>query len=109
DGAAQRPRSPQPRAPVPRGLSGHHHDGVRYAGGALRGGRARRRRLPREAAEPAGPARAGARAHRVARSMAAATKLLVVDDEAGMRKSLAIMLRREGYTVAESASGKDAL
>jgi len=41
--------------------------------------------------------------------MAAATKLLVVDDEAGMRKSLAIMLRREGYTVAESASGKDAL
>src|SRR5262249_22396374 len=85
------------------------HDCVRYAGGALRGGRARRRRLPREAAESAGPARAGARAHRVARSMAAATKLLVVDDEAGMRKSLAIMLRREGYTVAESASGKDAL
>jgi len=33
----------------------------------------------------------------------------VVDDEAGMRKSLAIMLRREGYAVAEAASGKDAL
>ena len=41
--------------------------------------------------------------------MTAAIKLLVVDDEAGMRKSLAIMLRREGYTVAEAASGKDAL
>jgi two-component system response regulator HydG len=36
-------------------------------------------------------------------------KLLVVDDEAGMRKSLAIMLRREGYAVTEASGGKDAL
>ena len=32
-------------------------------------------------------------------------RVLVVDDEAGMRKSLAIMLRREDYTVAEAAGG----
>jgi two-component system response regulator HydG len=32
-------------------------------------------------------------------------RLLVVDDEAGMRKSLAIMLRREGYDVTEAAGG----
>ncbi len=36
-------------------------------------------------------------------------KILVADDEPGMRKSLAIMLRREGYAVCEAASGKDAL
>ncbi len=37
------------------------------------------------------------------------TKILIADDEPGMRKSLAIMLRREGYAVSESASGQDAL
>jgi len=36
------------------------------------------------------------------------TKILVVDDEAGMRKSLAIMLRREGYEVTQAAGGKEA-
>lgn len=36
-------------------------------------------------------------------------KILVADDEPGMRKSLAIMLRRDGYAVSEAASGKDAL
>ena len=35
-------------------------------------------------------------------------KVLVVDDEAGMRKSLAIMLRRDGYAVTEAAGGKEA-
>jgi DNA-binding NtrC family response regulator len=36
-------------------------------------------------------------------------RILVVDDEAGMRRSLAIMLRREGYEVAEASGGKEAL
>jgi DNA-binding NtrC family response regulator len=36
-------------------------------------------------------------------------KVLVVDDEAGMRKSLAIMLRRDGYPVTEATGGTDAL
>ena len=36
-------------------------------------------------------------------------KVLVVDDEAGMRKSLAIMLRRDGYPVTEASGGTDAL
>jgi two-component system, NtrC family, response regulator HydG len=36
-------------------------------------------------------------------------RVLVVDDEAGMRKSLAIMLRREGYPVAEASGGSEAL
>jgi DNA-binding NtrC family response regulator len=36
-------------------------------------------------------------------------RVLVVDDEAGMRKSLAIMLRREGYPVTEAAGGVEAL
>ncbi len=36
-------------------------------------------------------------------------RVLVVDDEAGMRKSLAIMLRREDYVVAEAAGGTAAL
>jgi DNA-binding NtrC family response regulator len=36
-------------------------------------------------------------------------KVLVVDDEAGMRKSLAIMLRRDGYVVTEAAGGKEAI
>ena len=35
-----------------------------------------------------------------------AAKILVVDDEAGMRKSLTIMLRREGYEVSEAHEGK---
>jgi two-component system response regulator HydG len=38
-----------------------------------------------------------------------APKILVADDEPGMRKSLAIMLRRDGYTVSEAASGQAAL
>jgi len=41
--------------------------------------------------------------------VASPIKLLVVDDEAGMRKSLAIMLRREGYAATEAAGGKEAL
>lgn len=36
-------------------------------------------------------------------------RILVVDDEPGMRKSLAMMLRREGYDVAEAASVAEAL
>jgi DNA-binding NtrC family response regulator len=36
-------------------------------------------------------------------------RVLVVDDEAGMRKSLAIMLRREGYPVTEASGGAEAL
>jgi len=36
-------------------------------------------------------------------------RVLVVDDEAGMRKSLAIMLRREDYLVTEAAGGNEAL
>jgi DNA-binding NtrC family response regulator len=36
------------------------------------------------------------------------TRILVVDDEPGMRKSLAIMLRREGYEVGEAAGGQEA-
>jgi DNA-binding NtrC family response regulator len=39
----------------------------------------------------------------------AGAKVLVVDDEAGMRKSLAIMLRRDGYVVAEAAGGTEAV
>jgi DNA-binding NtrC family response regulator len=37
-----------------------------------------------------------------------ATRILVVDDEPGMRKSLAIMLRREEYTVTEAPGGVEA-
>jgi len=37
-----------------------------------------------------------------------AAKILVVDDEAGMRKSLAIMLRRDGHSVEEAAGGREA-
>ena len=37
------------------------------------------------------------------------SRVLVIDDEAGMRKSLAIMLRREEYAVAEAAGGTEAL
>ncbi len=36
-------------------------------------------------------------------------RILVVDDEPGMRKSLAIMLRREGYEVTETASVAEAV
>ena len=36
-------------------------------------------------------------------------KILVVDDEPGMRKSLAIILRREQYEVTESASVAEAM
>jgi DNA-binding NtrC family response regulator len=41
--------------------------------------------------------------------VAAAAKVLVVDDEAGMRKSLAIMLRRDGYAVTEASGGTEAV
>jgi DNA-binding NtrC family response regulator len=41
--------------------------------------------------------------------LAMPAKILVVDDEAGMRRSLAIMLRREGYEVGEASGGKEAL
>lgn len=36
-------------------------------------------------------------------------RILVVDDEPGMRKSLAIMLRRDGYQVTETASVAEAI
>ena len=36
-------------------------------------------------------------------------KILVVDDEAGMRQLLDIVLRKEGYTVMTAATGKAAL
>ena len=36
-------------------------------------------------------------------------RILVVDDDAGMLKSLAIMLRREGYVVSEAPGGKEAI
>src|SRR6266540_3478669 len=109
DGTAQRPRSPGARAAVSRDLPRDHHDGLRHAGEPLGGGRAGRRRLSGKAAPGTAPARLGASAHHVGRAVASPSRLLVVDDEAGMRKSLAIMLRREGYAVAEAASGKDAL
>ena len=35
-------------------------------------------------------------------------KILVVDDESGMRRSLGIMLRREGYAVTEAPGGPEA-
>lgn len=38
-----------------------------------------------------------------------AKRILVVDDEPGMRKSLAIMLRREDYQVMEAASVPEAV
>jgi two-component system response regulator HydG len=41
--------------------------------------------------------------------MAMSNKVLVVDDEAGMRKSLSIMLRRDGHTVTEAAGGQEAV
>jgi DNA-binding NtrC family response regulator len=36
-------------------------------------------------------------------------RILVVDDEPGMRKSLAIMLRRDGHQVTETASVAEAI
>jgi two-component system, NtrC family, response regulator HydG len=42
-------------------------------------------------------------------AVSSGARVLVVDDEAGMRKSLAIMLRREHYLVAEAAGGTEAL
>jgi two-component system response regulator HydG len=38
-----------------------------------------------------------------------AGRILVVDDEAGMRRSLSIMLRRQGYEVGEASGGKEAV
>ena len=37
------------------------------------------------------------------------TRVMVVDDEPGMRKSVAIMLRREGYGVTEAGGGVEAV
>lgn len=37
-----------------------------------------------------------------------ANKILAVDDEPGIRRSLAIMLRREGFQVTEAGSVADA-
>jgi DNA-binding NtrC family response regulator len=37
------------------------------------------------------------------------SRILIVDDDAGMRKSLAIMLRREGYVVNEAPGGEEAI
>ena len=42
-------------------------------------------------------------------SPAMAAKILVVDDDPSMRRSLAILLRREGYEVGEASGGKEAL
>jgi two-component system, NtrC family, response regulator HydG len=39
----------------------------------------------------------------------AMAKIMVVDDEPGMRKSVAIMLRREGYDVTEVSGGTEAV
>jgi len=36
-------------------------------------------------------------------------RILVVDDEPGMRKTIAIMLRRESYQVTETGSGANAV
>jgi CheY-like chemotaxis protein len=36
-------------------------------------------------------------------------KILVVDDQAGMRRSLAILLSKEGYEVEEAVSGEHAV
>ncbi len=38
-----------------------------------------------------------------------ATKILIVDDEPQMRKSLANLLRREGYAITEAPGGKEAV
>lgn len=37
------------------------------------------------------------------------SQILIVDDDPGMLKSLAIMLRREGYVVNEVPGGKEAI
>ncbi len=37
------------------------------------------------------------------------SRILIVDDDGGMRKSLAIMLRREGYVVSEAPGGEEAI
>ena len=37
------------------------------------------------------------------------SRILVADDDPGMLKSLAIMLRREGYIVSEAPGGKEAI
>jgi two-component system, NtrC family, response regulator HydG len=36
-------------------------------------------------------------------------RILIVDDEAGMRRSLSIMLRRQGWSVVEAAGGEEAV
>jgi DNA-binding NtrC family response regulator len=39
----------------------------------------------------------------------AAARILIVDDESGMRKSLGIMLRREGHAASEAPGGQEAV
>ena len=36
-------------------------------------------------------------------------KILVIDDQVGMRRSLAILLAKEGYHVSEAENGEDAI
>ena len=36
-------------------------------------------------------------------------KILVVDDERGLREVLSIMLKRAGYTVTEASDGEEAI
>jgi len=41
--------------------------------------------------------------------MSAKARILVIDDQAGMRRSLAILLRKEGYEVVEAENGQHAI
>jgi CheY-like chemotaxis protein len=48
-------------------------------------------------------------AHAELRELSAARTVLVVDDEAGVRQLLAVILEMEGHRVLQAASGADAL